>query len=349
MNLVSESIKQELVSMVFGEENRDPEESLRMFVNAKLRKNLPDNKVVYRHGVTRYPEVNHFTGGVALYGNIQVLSLALDEKVLSAVRSRYPEGQKEIGLYHGPPSLIVKPSGSGISPPFSYWFQDLSEGVKYTGLISLTQHESEEGSGELEILEGSEVYFDLLNSWYGFSNHCKAKDILYLEAKWFSIDESNKIISQYTMLYNYYIRGINPKGDVIIPVKLRDFYSRNKFEIPIEPVKLKWKVVEMKPGEPLIFSSKHILRTQSSRDERARIYVQIPLEPRPKDWDSSFAKRTLQDSYESGRFGNWIKPGLRLYLRENSTESEWRDSHETQEEKNFRKEFIRSHANLLGI
>lgn len=349
---IADQVKKELVSMVFGEENKDPEESLRLFVNAKLRKGMPDDKIVYKHGVTRYPEVNHFTGGVAFYGNLEVLKLSLSDKVVNAVREKYgisSDSTEDIGLYHGPPSLIVKPSGSGISPPFSYWFQDLSEGEKYTALLPLTQHSEEESSGGLEILKGSEIYFDLLNRWFDFSKHCKAKDILYLEAKWFTVTDARKLIAQYTMLYNYYNRGIKPEGEISIPAKVRDFFMKNKIEVPQNVVDLKWVPLETKAGEPIIFSSKQILRTQSARDPNARIYVQIPFEPKPRNWDKSLHKSSLQRSYESGRFGNWIKPGLRLYLRENSTESTWRDKYETKEEKDARDEFIRSNSKLLGL
>lgn len=335
--------------MVFGEENREPEEALQMFVNAKLRKGLVDNKIVYRHGVTRYPEVNHFTGGVALYNNMEVLKMSLSDQLVKTVQQRYNLMETPIGLYHGPPSLIVKPAGSGISPPFTYWFQDLSEGIKYTTVIPLTEHSSPVNNGELELLEGSEHYFDLLDAWYTFSNHCKVKDILYLETKWFALDEANRIIGQYTMLYNYYVRSIQPPRDIVISTKVRDLFMKHKFEVPVKPVKLTWTPVTTKLGEPIIFSSKQILRTQSSRDDSTRVYIQIPLEPKPKGWDQSVERSVLQKSYESGRFGNWIKPGLRLYLRENSTESNWRDNHETQEEKEARAEFVRSHSELLGI
>jgi hypothetical protein len=349
MSSTASSVKKDLVAMVFGNENRDLEESLQMFVNSKLRKGLSDNKIVYRHGITRYPEVNHFTGGVAMYNNMEVLKQASSEKIIESVRERYGSFDGPLGLYHGPPSLIIKPSGSGISPPFTYWFQDLSEGIKYTAVVSLTEHSSDSTHGELELLEGSEYYFDFLNRWYHFSDHCKVKDILYLEPKWFSLEESNKIIGQYTMLYNYYERSIQPPKDVVISTRVRDFFLKHKLEVPVKHLKLSWIPVVTKIGEPVIFSSKQILRTQSSRDDNTRVYIQIPLEPKPKDWDQSIDRKILQKSYESGRFGNWIKPGLRLYLRENSTESNWRDNHETKEEKEAREEFLRSHSELLGI
>lgn len=346
-SVIAESVKNDLISMVFGQENDNPEASLQMLVNSKMRKGLADDRIVYRDGITRYPEVNHFTGATAVYNNLEILKLAVSPEVLEPVKTAY--GNAEVGLYHGPPSLIVKPGGSGISPPFAYWFQDLSPGTKYTAVVPLTEHDSEDNSGNLEILRGSEHYFDLLNLYYNFVQYCKPKDILYLESKWFSIDEANKFLSQYTMLYNYYVRGINPDRETSISTKVRDFYMKHKVEVPQKFVKLEWVLAPLQIGKATVFSSKQILRTRSSQDENTRIYVQIPLEPKPRNWETFSERITLKKSYETGRFGNWIKPGLRLYLRKNSTESNWRDLHETVEEKEARTEFIRTHSEVLGL
>ena len=35
-------------------------------------------------------------------------------------------------------------------------------------------------------------------------------------------------------------------------------------------------------------------------------------------------KQELINNYKTGKYGNWTKPGLRLFIRENSTEYQWR-------------------------
>jgi hypothetical protein len=62
----------------------------------------------------------------------------------------------------------------------------------------------------------------------------------------------------------------------------------------------------------------------SSKDDISRVYLQIPMEPEPRTWIGSQNQLDLIESYETGKFGNWGKPGLRKYLKENETEVEWR-------------------------
>uniref|UniRef100_A0A6C0CGK6 Uncharacterized protein n=1 Tax=viral metagenome TaxID=1070528 RepID=A0A6C0CGK6_9ZZZZ len=350
---VASSIKYDIVSMVFGPQEKEPEDSLPLFTNSKLRTNMEDKNIVYSRGISRYPEVHHTTGAVAMYNNLAVFKLVTNKKLLNAVSEMYNvdqpnDKQLEIGLYHGPPAPLLKPKGSGVSAPFVYWFQDLSPGMKYTAVVALTNHDSSILSGNLEILTGFDQYFDLLEKYYDFSKHCVGKDVLFLDPKWFSLDDANRFITQYTNVYNYYSRKISPTGNLTIPQNVRTFYTKWHLEVPIKPSKLTWKEVNLVAGESYIFSSHEALRTTASKDEHTRTYLQIPLEPRPASWNEEQAMQ-MRESYETGRFGNWIKPGLRRYLRANNTELSYRNKYENKETKEERIEFVREHSKLFCI
>ena len=371
-NQVAASIKYDVVSMVFGPQETEPEDSLPLFTNAKLRSNLEDESIVYSRGISRYPEVHHTTGAVAMYNNLSVFKLVTDEKLLNIVSSMYkdskdkrkqlkssmeqtaPDFRKQaenasaVGLYHGPPAALLKPMDSGVSVPFVYWFQDLCPGMKYTAVVSLTTHKSGISSGSLEILNGFSQYFDLLNKYYDFEKHCAGKDVLFLEQKWFSLEGANLLISQYTSVYNYYSRNMSTTSSRTIPSIVQTLYNKWKLEAPIEPIKMTWKEVNLKAGESYIFSSHEALRTTGSKDAHTRTYLQIPLEPRPSSWNEKQSSQ-LKESYETGRFGNWIKPGLRRYLRANDTELKYRTKFEKPETKKERLDFVKEHADLFCI
>ncbi len=346
------SVRREIISMVFGDTNEDQEEILKLFTNSKLRSRLPNKKVVWKRGVARYPEINHFTGAVTLYNNFLVWKLALNTKIISALTTKYSkngvDNTLELGMYQGPPTLLVKPSGSGVSSPFMYMFGKYSDQIKYTGLLCISQN-VKVNSGGVELLQCFEEYYNILNLFYDFESHSKGKDILYLENKWFNLDEANRIIEDYTSLYNYYIRGISCTLERTIPVEIALLYEKHKFEVKEIYTPMTWETVSSHEGSLHIFSSRQVLRTSSSRDNSARIYIQISIEPKPIGWDSSQDKLDMIESYKTGKFGNWSKPGLRRYLRENSTEYNWRLSTEPKEEKEKKLQFVKQHASFLGV
>jgi hypothetical protein len=220
--------------------------------------------------------------------------------------------------------------------------------MKYTAVVSLTTHKSGISSGSLEILNGFSQYFDLLNKYYDFEKHCAGKDVLFLEQKWFSLEGANLLISQYTSVYNYYSRNMSTTSSRTIPSIVQTLYNKWKLEVPIEPIKMTWKEVNLKAGESYIFSSHEALRTTGSKDAHTRTYLQIPLEPRPSSWNEKQSSQ-LKESYETGRFGNWIKPGLRRYLRANDTELKYRTKFEKPETKKERLDFVKEHADLFCI
>jgi hypothetical protein len=343
---IAASIKNDTVAMVFGPEEREAEASLPLFTNAKLRSGLENKNVVYRRGISRYPEVHHTTGVVALYNNLEALKLATLPQIVDFVSDAY--GQKEVGLYHGPPAPLLKPAGSGVSAPFVYWFQDLSPGTKYTTVVSLTTHTTEKMAGNLEVLQGFDVYYDLLDAHYDFARHCPGEDILVLDPTWFSLEETQKLISQYTLLYNYFERAIVPLGRPIIPNAVRSLFEKTKIEVPQEPLRLEWREINLEAGKSVLLSSRQALRVGLSKDPNTRVYLQIPLEPRPKGWTQEQSD-SLRMSYESGRFGNWAKPGLRRYLRVNETEVNYRSKHESPQVKEERLQFVRDHAQFFGL
>ena len=57
----------------------------------------------------------------------------------------------------------------------------------------------------------------------------------------------------------------------------------------------------------------------------------------------------LRNSYRSGKFGNWARPGLRKYLRDNPTESKWRDLNETKKERKERNLFLQENQKIFAI
>ena len=376
---VASSVKYDVVSMVFGPQETEPEDLLPLFTNAKLRTNLEDESIVYSNGISRYPEVHHTTGVVAMYNNLSVFKLVTDEKLLNTVSQMYKESKNKkdkiepdrkqlkssleqtvsdsrkqtdnppaIGLYHGPPAPLLKPMDSGVSAPFVYWFQDLKPGLKYTAVVSLTTHKNSVSSGSLEVLTGFSQYFDLLSKYYDFEKHCSGKDVLFLEQKWFSLEGANRLIAQYTSIYNYYSRKMPMTSTQTIPSYVLTLYTKWHLEVPVEAIKMTWKEVNLKAGEAYIFSSREALRTLASKDAHTRTYLQIPLEPRPGSWSEQQSAQ-LKDCYETGRFGNWIKPGLRRYLRANDTELKYRTKHEKPETRKERIDFVKSHADLFCI
>lgn len=213
-------------------------------------------------------------------------------------------------------------------------------------------------TGELQRLANFELYYELFDAFYNFQQHTRANDIIYLD--WgdkktgFNVNEANQIIEEYTSLYNYYVRGIPStlhrevrwevakvfgKDGVGSGNKGKDRdgvntgnnqppkNSQSNKSRPVVPEQMKplfWETIEMSRGDLYIFTSRDVVRTLQNEGSEARIYLHFALEPKPAGWDSSEQKRTLKASYETGQFGNWAKPGLRFYLRENSTEHRWR-------------------------
>jgi len=358
---IAESIATDIVKMVFGKvsnpgDSESLESDLAQFTTGEERQKA--NRAVWKDGNSRYPHINRVTGMVALYENPRVLNLATSSEVLDVFRKLYDSN--EIIYAHGPPIPIVKPANSGKSPGIIFTFQDTSPGVKYSGILCLTDHSDQnvgpaekreklndfgpktnkkQHTGELQKLTNFELYYDLFDALYNFRQHTRANDIIYLD--WgdkktgFNVQEANQIIEEYTSLYNYYVRNIPStlhreiRWEVARVFNMSGGNSNNKENRPVVPEQMKllsWETITMSQGDLYIFTSRDVVRTLQNERTHARIYLHFSLEPKHAKWDSSEQKRSLKTSYETGQFGNWAKPGLRFYLRENSTEHRWRQS-----------------------
>ena len=309
------SIESDIIQMVFGNEMEVSENTMSCFTHTNSRKRLKDQNKIYKDGITRYPEINNSTGTVALYFNLNVLKKAIEGTVLQILEKSYglsevdKKNGKTLGLYHGPPSLIVKPLGSSTSQPFIYSFQDLSKGTKYTVVKCESEHMQNTGksNGSFEKLEGFDLYFDILDMYYDFESRVKYMDVFYLDSKWFNIDEAREIIEEYTAYYNYYERNLSCELEREIRTKVVEIYDEKKTVVPTTVVNLEWVALNCAKGTQFVFDSKTVLRTLSNKDTYSRIYVQIPMEPTPKKWNTSNEKKLLITAYKTGKFGNWAR------------------------------------------
>lgn len=345
------SIRSDIIGMVFGEEDlidAEQEAKMALFTNAKMRRDLPDSRIVWKKGVARYPEINHFTGQVALYNNLNVLKLAGNKKIAEILSSFYKVPVDTLGMLQGPPALIVKPMGAGASHPFVHSFGALDDDrQRYTAMLCVSSNAENAQSGGVELLENFDVYYDLLSKYYDFGAHCKTGDILHLETKWFSIEDANRVIEDYTVLYNYYERNISCTLERAVTFEVSEVYADFKFPVPEVFRPLRWTPMQSRQGSLHVFSSKQAVRTSSNRFEKTRIYMQIPMEPKPEGWEGSEAQRGLKESYDTGKFGDWSKPGVRRYLRENSTEYNYRLGKVA--ENDLREAFVERHRSLFGL
>lgn len=319
MESIAYSLKRAFVEMVLGRTS-DVEGDLRLFTQSELRNGKNLTRSVHKNGVSRCPELNQFTGSVAMYMNSNLLELATRPEVLETFTKAYDVDPKELGLCHGPPTLLIKPEGSGVSQPFVYTFQDISDGEKWTGIMSLTSHSKQQNSGGLQKLSNFELYYELLNQLFNFGRHCSEKDVIHLD-KWFSIETANDLIEEYTIYDAFKSRNVpiqlnRPISDEVI--QIWESSSRIKVLEVFQP--LTWVDVPMQAGDLKLFSSKEAIRTLSCSDVVARVYVQFAIEVKPADWNSSQKRNDLEFSYRSGKFGEWDKPGKRLYIRDNKTE-----------------------------
>ena len=321
MNLseLSEEIKQRFVHMVLGQNNDEIETQLKMFTNPELRKNAKGGKNVHKGGVKRCPHLNHFTGATSMFMNIEVLKLVSQPKIVSAFALSYKVQSSDLGLTQGPPTILIKPEASGASPAFVYRFGD-AETIQYTGLMSLTSHEKDAAAAGVQKMIGFETYYDILSLLYDFDHYCQDGTILYLE-KWFSMDSANRFLEEYTAYYNFKIRNVPISISRTIPIEIIGLFESNHFEVPQIFTPLHWVDIEMPQGKLRLFSSREAIKTLPGKDkECARVYLQIPLQKLPKQWHSSELCKELEQSYKSGRFGDWHKPGKRCYVRENKSE-----------------------------
>jgi hypothetical protein len=167
---------------------------------------------------------------------------------------------------------------------------------------------------------GFDIYYDLLSLVYDFNYHCQEDSILYLE-KWFSMDSANRFLEEYTAYYNLVTRDIPVSLSRSIPVEVKNLYDQHHLTVPEVFNPLHWEDVPMPQGKLRLFSSREAIKTLPGKDkESARVYVQIPIQKLPKTWNASESRKELEESYKSGRFGDWHKPGKRCYVRENKSE-----------------------------
>jgi hypothetical protein len=335
---ISESIGNDIVRMVFGKVN-NLDEDLAQFTTGEERQNV--NRLVWKDGNSRYPHINRVSGMVGLYENPEVNDLAMSSEIIRIFQDLYPN-QNEVIYAHGPPIPIVKPLNSGKSSGIIFTMQDTSPGIKYSGILALTNHQNEK-TGELEKLQNFDIYYDLLDAFYDFSEHSKGNDVIYLDWEHqsknrFNITDANAIIEEYTSLYNFHVRGIQCtlcreirwevarvfEGGRGIYGKPKRTKTSERIDVPEKMLPLSWEKIRMNRGDLYIISSKDVIRTLQNDSKETRIYLHFAMEPKPENWDNSEQKQNLKLGYKTGKFGNWGKPGLRFYLRENSTENRWR-------------------------
>ena len=319
LDRLATDIKKKFVSMVLQKDSQDPEEDLLVFTNQQKRNESCEGTRVYKNGVSRCPHLNQSTGLVAMYVNPPVLNYATDPSILKVFADAYDVKLDELAMCRGPPTIVIKPSGAATSAPFVFDFSGPEERIKFTGVVSLTSHEAEPaGTGGIQLLEHFEIYYDFLKLFFSFDDK-KRSDILYLE-KWFSVEVANQAIADYTGCYNHYVRKIKWKGDRPLPRSIADIFKTHKPQVPEDVKYLSWKNLDMRQGELVLFSSRQALRTMNCKDLKARTYIQIAMEPRPPGWTSSSEYAELSSSYNTGKFGDWIKPGKKTYIKENRTE-----------------------------
>jgi len=330
MNLskLTAEIKQRFVHMVLGPNTDDVELQLKMFTNPELRKTTKGGKSVHKGGVKRCPHLNHFTGSTSMFMNLEVLQLVTQPEIVEAFSAIYNCDRSRLGMTYGPPTILIKPEASGASPAFVYRFGDDDKTIRYTGLMSLSSHHRDSHAAGVQKMTGFETYYDILSTMYDFNYHCPDGSILYLE-KWFSMDAANRFLEEYTSYYNFRTRGIPINLSRTVPQEAIDLYDSSHFEVPEVFVPLHWENIPMPQGELRLFSSREAIKTLPGKDkECARVYLQIPVQKLPKAWNSSELRKELEESYRSGRFGDWHKPGKRCYVRENKSEYQALQQHD---------------------
>lgn len=357
--LADEAIK-DIVQSVFNQPNPN---LIHCFTNPDFRTSLETPNIVWKDSKSRFPHINRFTGTVAYYTNVNMYTFAFTK--LPRLQKAYEKAKliepnepgstsnSSLTLTHGPPALLIKPNSSGKSSPYVYRFQDVQPGLKFTAIVCLSEH-NEHKTGEMEILVEFDKYYDILSDYYNFDDHMKTEDILYLE-KWFVLQEANEVIEEYLSLYNYYQRQLPSNLNRKVRSKVVNLYQKRLQDINNDPhsvpqnfIPMKWKKFRSQLGDVIILSSKQAIRTVANISFSPRIYLQIPAEPRPADWENSLSQISLRNSYKDGKFGDWMKPGLRKYLRENSNEHEFKSKTGTLE--SFTQhEWSATELQILGI
>jgi hypothetical protein len=252
--------------------------------------------------------------------NFELLQLVTNEQTLSRFREAYKCELEDLGMSYGPPTVLIKPDGSGTSPAFVYKFGDSDTSLRYTGLVLLSRHEGETDQGGVQKIAHFETYYDVLSAIYDFNSHCLDSSILYLE-KWFPMDGANKLLEEYTAYYNFRFRDLPLTLSREIAEEIQNLCDENRIPVPQLFTPLEWVDFPVKQGELTLFSSKEALRTLACRDKTcARVYAQIPLQVVDKNWATSELQKELERSYKSGKFGDWLKPGKRSYIKENKCE-----------------------------
>lgn len=342
---LSDQVKRKFVKMVFGESDQDVEAQLKLFPQPDLRKKASERKSVHKNGVKRCPHLNHFTGATGMVVNQDILKMACQDEILDKFQRLYNCDKSDLGMFFGPPTVLIKPDGSGVSPPFVYKFGHAKKHIRYTGLISLSSHDNDADAAGVEKVIGFETYYDLLSEYFKFDDHCQDDSILYFE-KWFSIDKANDVIQTYTEYYNFKTKGTTMRLPHNVTTEIKMLYDKFKFVVPETFVPLYWKAVEMPQGKLVMFSSKELIKTCAGRDANcARVYVQIPIQPIDSEWIHSDFRSELEMSYQSGKFGDWQKPGKRSYLKENQHEYNAIDSKEIKDVWSF----VQQHKRVFAI
>ena len=328
LEAASESIMTEICQMVFGDFS-DLQRSVTYFTHAGLRKELSNAAIVWKDGKKKFPHINKSTGLVALYNNLLAWKLARSPQILQPIAHAYQCRPDALQLHHAPPAPIVKPWGSNKSMPYIYAFSrsdgKIDSDQRFTAVVCLSEHVNDsdlnQDQARFQLLENFELYFDLLAAYFEFDKHVKTGDLFYLKPDWFSIETANEIISEYTDLFNYYERNIPCSSSRLIRYEVAQVYEKLGLVVPRHPKLLSWTDLECKLGDMYVFSNRQAVRTLANNTTTPRVYLQLVLKP---SCASCKHLNDLTSESNNQKFGNWSKPGLRQFIRENSTEYMWR-------------------------
>lgn len=317
---IANAIKAKFVGMVLGKQNMDVEEQLKLFTHPEMRKGRPGQRSVHKDGVKRCPHLNHFTGANGMVVNLDLLQMVATEPTIKLFTNAYKCKPEELGMSYGPPTVLIKPDGSGASTAFVYRFGESNENLRYTGLMLLSNHGGQANPGGVQKIANFEAYYDVLSVIYDFPRHCTDGSILYLE-KWFAMDNANKLLEEYTAYHNYKVHGIPISLAREVSDEIEKLFEMYKIQVPQVFKPMEWVDFELVQGQLALFSSKEALRTLACKDKScARVYVQIPVQVVDENWAKSELQQELERSYKSGKFGDWLRPGKRSYIGENKCE-----------------------------
>ena len=141
----------------------------------------------------------------------------------------------------------------------------------------------------------------------------------------FHCRKRTRILEEYVAYYNYKTRDIGCTLGRPITWEIADMCDNHNFPVPQDFRQLEWKPLPSHAGDMYILSSKQVVRTMNNTSKTfTRIYIQFAMEAKPTGWEGSDQQTKLRECFDTGKFGSWAQPGVRRFLRENSTEFAYR-------------------------